>query len=96
MNHRGQTLVFFIIIIPFILGCMAFVVDMGVVTYKKVHLKETIKTVIEDSYQKKSKEEIESLLKKNEIDSNNFKIDIYEDRIRIEGYDEISSIRNLF
>ena len=94
MNKRGQTLIFFIILLPFIIGCMAFIIDTGIIAQEKNHLNKTIKMVIKNVYQndKVDYETIENLLTKNKIDNNNLLIEINNNKIRIKKEKEIDSI----
>ena len=67
MNKKGQTLILFVILIPILLGLLAFVVDVGFIVSKTVQLKEVTKMILENTYEDASLEEIKDLFLENDI-----------------------------
>ncbi|MCM1053675.1 MAG: pilus assembly protein TadG-related protein [Ruminococcus sp.] len=92
LNKHGQTLILFIILIPLMLIVMAFVVDIGLVMSEKVHLKETTKIAIINNYDSKNINDIKELIKKNNIDINNLKIETNNNNLTIENEIKVESI----
>ena len=92
MNKHGQTLSFFVILIPILLGLCALVVDVGYIVSKNRELKEVSKTIIEDYFNGLDVQEIKELYEENSIPIDNLEIDINEDSIHIVNYYEVDSI----
>ena len=92
MNKHGQTLIFFVILIPILLGLCALVVDVGYIVSKNRELKEVSKTIIEDYFNGLDVQEIKELYEENSIPIDNLEIDINEDSIHIVNYYEVDSI----
>lgn len=92
MNKKGQTLILFVILIPILLGLLAFVVDVGFIVSKTVQLKEVTKMILENTYEDASLEEIKDLFLENDIPVENLEVEIQSDRIRIQNEYEIDSI----
>ena len=66
MNKKGQTLVFFIVFIPFILMLASYVIDLGYIQSEKIKLNDTTKIVIKELYKKDySTNQIKQLYQKN-------------------------------
>ena len=94
MNNKGQTLVLFIIFIPILIILAAFIIDTGLIIRESTRLKAATKTVIKDTYYKDdlSEEKIIKLLNKNNINTDNIEITIYNDQITINNNYDIESI----
>lgn len=90
MNKHGQTLILFVILIPIIIMLLAVVVDVGLITTKKIKLEEITKDAIKTAFN--SDDKILELLKKNDIDINKVKIDRKDGKLKIEIKEEIKSI----
>lgn len=92
MNKHGQTLIFFVILIPILLGFCALVVDVGYLVSKNVELKEVSKTIIEDYFKGLDTSEIKELYEDNNIPIDNLEIDINENGIHIVNHYKVDSI----
>lgn len=92
MNKKGQTLILFIIMIPILLGLGAFVVDVSMVISKNVELKEVSKTIIKDVIDHPNQEKIIDLFTENDIPIDQLKVQIDDERIRIQNEYTIDSI----
>ena len=92
MNKHGQTLIFFVILIPILLGLCALVVDVGYIVSKNRELKEVSKTIIEDYFNGLDVQEIKELYEENSMPIDNLEIDINEDSIHIVNHYEVDSI----
>lgn len=91
-NRQGQTLIVFVILIPILIGFAALVIDTGLVIYSKVHLREVTKTVIKDTIHEPNEEHIKKLLKDNNVDIDNLKIEIDSNKIVINNEFRVDSI----
>ncbi len=68
MNNKGQTLVLFVILIPFILILLGFVIDISSLSLEKVKVDNTIRDVLKDCLENnKNEEEIVNLININNI-----------------------------
>ena len=77
MNNKGQTLVLFAILIPFLFILISFIVDIGLLSLEKAKISNNIKTCIEDVLKNdKSTEDLKILINKNikDININNLEI----------------------
>lgn len=92
MNKKGQTLILFVILIPLLLGLLAFVVDVSLIVSKTENLKGVTKMIIESVYEDVSLEEIKVLFLENDIPVENLEVDIKTDAITIQNEYEIDSI----
>lgn len=95
MNRRGQTLVLFVMIIPIFLLLLAFVVDTGYLFMQHTKLESTTKTILKTTYKEKDSEDFEKkvfdLYEKNNIPTENLKID-HKEKIEVQNHYEIESI----
>lgn len=94
MNNKGQTLVIFIILLPILLILCSFVIDMGLLTYESVKLKNTTKTILESINDSDdiNEKRIKELYKKNNIDIDTMEINISADKIVLKHHYQIDSI----
>jgi len=93
MNKHGQTLVLFVLLIPLIIILMAVIVDVGVVTNKKNHIKEVTKMVIKDLLKEKINEsEAKELFLGNDILVDNLEIIKINKKIEIKNKASVKSI----
>lgn len=94
MNNKGQTLVIFVILLPLFMALCAFVIDVGLMTYENVKLKNTTKTILNSvaSKNKITEDNIRNLYKKNDIDIVNIKIQIDKEKIIVENDYYIDSL----
>ena len=94
MNNKGQTLVIFVILLPLFLTLCAFVIDVGLMTYENVKLKNTTKTILNSvaSKNKITEENIINLYKENDINIENINIQIDNEKIIIENDYYIDSL----
>ena len=66
INNKGQTLVLFVILIPFLFILISFIVDTGLLSLEKVKLENTVKDSIKDVLKNnKSSDELIILINKN-------------------------------
>ena len=92
-NKKGQTLILMVILIPLMVGVMALVVDVGYLSLEKVHLKEVVKSVIEQELNKGIGDtKIEEELKRNKIDITNLEIKEIDNKLNIKNEIDIDSI----
>ncbi|MBO5096338.1 MAG: pilus assembly protein [Bacilli bacterium] len=94
MNNKGQTLVIFIILLPIFLALCAFVIDVGLMTYENVKLKNTTKSILNSVVDKNkiSEDNIKKLYKKNDINIENIEIDISNENIIVKNNYYIDSM----
>lgn len=93
MNNKGQTLVVFIIFIPVIILLMAFIVDTSLMYIAKSKLNDLSKTIIKEIYDIEDKNnKVEELLKVNEINYNNYDIEINDNKVKLSIEEEIDSV----
>lgn len=93
MNKKGQTLVFFIVFIPFILMLASYVIDLGYIQSEKIKLNDTTKIVIKELYKKDySTNQIKQLYQKNDIKLQKVAIKKEEDKINVSASYEVESI----
>ena len=93
MNNKGQTLVVFIIFIPVIILLMAFIVDTSLMYIAKSKLNDLSKTIIKEIYDVKDKNsKVEELLNVNEINYNNYDIEINDNKVKLSIEEEIDSV----
>ena len=93
MNKKGQTLVFFIVFIPFIFMLASYVIDLGYIQSEKIKLNDTTKIVIKELYKKDySTNQIKQLYQKNDIKLQKVAIKKEEDKIKVSASYEVESI----
>lgn len=93
MNNKGQTLVVFIIFIPVIILLMAFIVDTSLMYIAKSKLNDLSKTIIKEIYDIEDKNsKVEELLKVNEINYNNYDVEINDNKVILSIEEEIDSV----
>lgn len=96
MNHKGQTLVAFVIIVPVLILLLAFVVDTGYLLKEKTKLNSVTKTIIrttyQDRYELNYKDKVVDLFSKNDIPVDNVLVTISDDDLKISNNYEIDSI----
>ena len=96
INNNGQTLIIFVILIPFLIMIMAFVVDISYMYSESSKLQNATKTIINDNYDKRLnddiKKDIKELYKKNDIKTTNLKVDGNENYLKIKNNYKIESI----
>ena len=96
LNNKGQTLIFFVILIPLLLMLLAIVVDVSLMHREKIKLENTTKIIIKNVYDNKMdsdiNQKIKNLYNKNDINSKNVKIRINDDYLQIGNQYEIDSI----
>lgn len=87
LNKNGQTLVVFILLIPIFLAICAFVIDVGLMTYESMKLKNVTKSILTNvmSKNKISEDSIIELYRQNNIKTDDLVIEITEDSIKIEN-----------
>lgn len=78
-NNRGQALVLFIALLPFIILLLGSVIELSVVTYQKTKITKTTKSIVYSCFEKCSNEEIENLFIKNHINYSSLDIDSSSD-----------------
>lgn len=60
-DKKGQTLIFFIILLPILIGVCAFVIDYGIISYERNRLNNIIKLSYNEN------KDLDRLLKSNDI-----------------------------
>lgn len=87
MNNNGQTLVIFILLLPVFLTMCAFVVDVGIMTYENIKLKNVTKTILNNVVNNNNVNEktITDLYQKNKVNIENLKININNETIDLEN-----------
>ena len=81
LNSKGQSLVLFVVLIPFIIAIMAFVVNYGYLIYNTNKLNSLNKMLIDygiRNIDSKTEEEIVNLIRINDESINNYEINIDE------------------
>ena len=88
MNKKGQTLVIIVILIPIIMAIFALVIDIGLMTYENVKLKNTTKTILKEGLKNNDLNEnyLKKMLLKNGINCDNLKI--YDDDNKLTIYNQ--------
>lgn len=88
MNKKGQTLIIFVILIPIIMAIFALVIDIGLMTYENVKLKNTTKTILKEGLKNNDLNEnyLKKMLLKNGINCDNLKI--YDDDNKFTIYNQ--------
>lgn len=94
LNNKGQTLVVFILLLPVFLALCAFVIDVGLMSYENIKLKNTTKSILNSVTDKNkiTKNAIIDLYKQNDINVDNLVLKIDENAIELENDYFISSI----
>lgn len=96
LNHKGQTLVLFVLLLPVLLMIFGFLIDTGNLYLEKRKLEQTVKRTLQYGIEHIEEENIEETLhkqlllnlKKFESDQ----ITVVEDRITIEVNKNVESI----
>lgn len=94
LNNKGQTLVVFILLLPIFLALCAFVIDVGLMSYENIKLRNATKSILTSVVEKNkiNDESIKDLYHKNDININNLEIKITPETINIENDYYIPSI----
>lgn len=96
MNKHGQTLVIFLILLPFVLLFAALVIDIGLLTAEKIKASgvtnDTLESFFVKRFENNIEEEIKNYYKKNNIELKELKIKGIEDTFEIEIEYSIKSI----
>lgn len=93
LNKRGQTLVVFLIILPLIVGLIAYLVDISLKTYENTRNYQTTKMIIKKALEKDMDENaIKKLFKENNIEINNLEISFNDNEVIIKNEYEIDSL----
>lgn len=94
LNNKGQTLVVFVLLLPVFLALCAFVIDVGVMAYENIKLKNVTKSILINVVDKNKLNEnvIRDLYRENNINIDNLIIKLGENNILIENNYFISSI----
>lgn len=66
MNNKGQTLIFFVVILPVLLIIFMFIIDLSIMNYEKNKLDNLAKECMEYKFDGKSDLKIEELIKLND------------------------------
>ncbi len=87
LNNRGQTLVIIIILVPLLLGFIAYIIDTSLIFYENNKNYQTTKMIIKEYFDKELKEkEVKNLFKENEIELKEIKLEENEIVITNEYY----------
>lgn len=92
MNKKGQTLIFFVILIPILLGFCALVVDTGLIVSENTRLKKVSVMALEELYDNFEENKYKELLVANNIAVDNLQITRQDTKINIKNHYEINSI----
>lgn len=92
LNKKGQTLIVFIVLLPLLLGVVAFVVDVGLICSKNAHLREVTKNIIENVYEDYEGGKVKNLYIKNNIQIDKLEVVFHDGELRIKNENEIESI----
>lgn len=96
LNNKGQTLIMFILLIPFILIIMALVIDTSFVYKEKIKFQSVTKTIMKTTYENKDatdfNDKIINLYKKNGIYTNNIVIIVNSDSVVIKNQAKVKSV----
>lgn len=96
LNNKGQTLIMFILLIPFILVIMALVIDTSFVYKEKIKFQSVTKTIMKTTYENKDatdfNDKIINLYKKNGIYTNNIVIKVNSDSVVIKNQAKVKSV----
>ncbi len=95
LNHKGQSLVLFILIIPILLGMMALVYDVGQLFVAKNNLSNVIEMVLNCELdldkEERNQEEIEQLLDYN-LTYHDSHVTMEEEKIKIQTSSYVKGI----
>ena len=93
MNKKGQTLIIFVILIPIMILMLSVITDVGLLKYEALKTKSIVDNGIHFILeQNKEQQEIENLLKLNEIPTENLKVEQKENSIVVELSYKIDSL----
>lgn len=93
MNKKGQTLIIFVILIPIMILMLSVITDVGLLKYEALKTKSIVDNGIHFILeQNKEQQEIENLLKLNEIPTENLKVEQEENSIVVELSYKIDSL----
>lgn len=96
LNNKGQTLIMFILLIPFILVIMALVIDTSFVYKEKIKFQSVTKTIMKTTYENKDatdfNDKIINLYKKNGIYTNNIVIKVNSNSVVIKNQAKVKSV----
>ena len=91
LNNRGQTLIIVIILIPLLLGFIAYIIDTSLIFYENNKNYQTTKMIIKEYFDKDLKEnEVTKLFKDNKIEIKELKLK--EDELIIKNEYYINSV----
>ena len=92
MNKHGQTLIFFVLMLPILLFLLAFTVDVGLILKEKTRSTSTIRTVLRVGKKDLTTKKIKEVIIENNIPVENLEIKMEENRISIKNEYKIKSI----
>ncbi len=96
MNHKGQTLVAFVILLPLVLLIFALVIDTGYILKEHIRLQNTTKIILQNTFEKRFEDDYEQIvwqiLKKNNISTQNLQIKRDEKSVVMENHYTVDSI----
>ena len=90
MNKKGQTLILFVILIPILITCLAFVVDVGILTNEYQKTRGIIEDGIRDYFD--SNQSIKELLILNDIPVEELVIHEESDKVSVDIHYQINSL----
>ena len=62
MNHKGQTLVAFVILLPLVLLIFALVIDTGYILKEHIRLQNTTKIILQNTFEKRFEDDYEQIV----------------------------------
>ena len=78
LNKKGQTLIFFVVILPVLLFIFMFVIDLGYMNYEKTKLDNLAKECVSYKLDGKKNKEVIKFIRLN---SNDVEYDIYVNKV---------------
>lgn len=91
MNHKGQTLILFVLLLPILLILLALIIDIGLMSIETTKLNGITNQILKDTKEKKL-EEIEKIYQKNKIPIDKLEVNQDSNYLEIQNEYEINSI----
>lgn len=83
MNKKGQSLVLFVILLPIMLIILSGIIELSIVGYEKISLESVTKTILKNSIDSNSKDDIIELYRINGVEYDDLIIN-YDNGLTIE------------
>ncbi len=96
MNHKGQTLVAFLLFIPMLLIMLACIIDISYIEKEKIKLENVTKMILQTTYKDENEpvdfEQVKKLYEKNHIASDNLQVNASSNGMTIKNKYSVKSI----